>query len=252
MTKGMMMTLERRNVNLVEIKFGRDSDVGTFSGYGAAFGNVDAMGDVIKRGAFKLTLKEWQERSKWPPMLLQHGGGIFGGGADDMLPVGKWTTMEENDRGLKIEGRLFALNTERGQYIYEGLKSGVLDGLSIGFRIREAVNGTKPGEPRRTLTNIDLWEVSIVTFPANPKARVTAVKALTAEQLRELEAVLRDEGLSRTDAVTAVAGLRKWLQRDAGAPSTTPRDEVVSDQPSQAEAAAQELLGNLCRGILQI
>jgi hypothetical protein len=61
-----------------------------------------------------------------------------------MLPVGKWTSMEENSKGLKVEGELFALNTERGQYIYEGLKAGALDGLSIGYASRNSCNGTKP------------------------------------------------------------------------------------------------------------
>lgn len=223
------MQLERRDVRLVETKL--DSTPGAFSGYGAIFGTEDNLGDVIEEGAFKNTLKEWKkERGKWPPMLLQHGGGFFGGGAEDMLPVGQWTDMQENRRGLKVEGQLFALSTEKGQYIYEGLRSGVLDGLSIGFRTRQFVQGTKPGEPDRTLTEIDLWEVSIVTFPANPQARVTAVKNLSIEQIRDLEGALRDGGLSQSDGRRAVAAFKRWLQRDAGAPTSTPRDEALPDE----------------------
>jgi HK97 family phage prohead protease len=221
------MDLERREVRLTETKI-LDTP-GAFSGYGAAFNNVDAMGDVIQEGAFGNSLKEWQARGKWPPMLLQHGGGFFGGSADSMLPVGQWTEMEENRRGLKVGGQLFALNTERGQYIYEGLKAGALDGLSVGFKTKQYVAGTKPGEPDRTLTEIDLWEVSIVTFPANPKARVMAVKSLTVEELRELEGALRDGGLSRADALKGVVAFKRWLQRDAGAPERKPRDEAVPD-----------------------
>jgi hypothetical protein len=231
----MTLRIERRDFGLVEVR-ATDEAVGKFSGYGAIFGNTDSYGDVIERGAFSDTLSEWSDRGKWPPMLLQHGGGFFGGGADDMLPVGKWDSMEENSKGLKVEGELFAVNTERGQYIYEGLKSGVLDGLSIGFLTREFRAGTKPDEPDRTLTNIDLWEVSIVTFPANPKARVGAVKSLTTEELRDLEAILRDEGLSQRDAKTALSGFRKWLQRDAAAPVSAPRDEVVPEVAEIMEA----------------
>ena len=194
------MQIERRDIRLMETKL--DDGAGTFAGYGSVSGNVDAMGDVIQQGAFAETLGEWRDKGKWPPMLLQHGG--WGLGADDMLPVGQWTDMTENSRGLKVEGRLFALDTERGRYIHEGLKSGALDGLSIGFQVREAVEGTRPGEPRRKLTNIDLWEVSIVTFPANPKARVGSVKTLGTDELRELEGALRDEGLSRADSRIAV------------------------------------------------
>jgi hypothetical protein len=232
------MDLERREVRLTETK--ATGKTGAFSGYGAVFNNEDAMGDVIQEGAFASSLKEWEQRGKLPPMLLQHGGGFFGGSADGLLPVGQWTDMEENTRGLKVDGQLFALSTERGQYIYEGLKAGVLDGLSIGFKTKQFIQGTKPGEPDRTLTEIDLWEVSIVTFPANPKARVTAVKALSVEQLRELEGILHDGGLSRADARRGVVAFKRWLQRDAGAPDRKPRDEAVPDE-------AQEILGILDR-----
>ena len=228
--------IERRDVRLLETK--ASDEPGRFSGYGAVFGNVDATGDVIQAGAFAESLREWKGRGKWPPMLLQHGGGVFGGGAEDMLPVGEWVDMEENRRGLKVEGQLFALGTEKGQYIYEGLKAGVLDGLSIGFQTRESISGTRAGEPDRILTNIDLWEVSIVTFPANPKARVTAVKGMTIEQLRELEDALRDAGLSRTDRQKAVAVLKHWSQRDAGAPISGQRDAAAPDDETAAILAA--------------
>lgn len=241
-----MPEVERRDVALQELKFSGKAgdDAGVFSGYGAYFHNVDSDGDVISPGAFADSLAEWSGRGKFPPMLLQHGGGIFGGTADDMTPVGKWTSMQENARGLKVEGRLYALGTDRGQYIYEGLKEGDFDGLSIGFETVEQKFGTKPSEPDRTLTKVNLWEVSLVTFPANPKARITAVKSLTVEQSRELEAILRDEGLSHRDAVTAIAGLKRWIQRDAGGPGrNTPRDVVVPDDEREAAELLQALKG---------
>lgn len=207
----------------IEIKLASDEidqKTGEFSGYGAVFGNVDSYGDVIEKGAFKSTLREWEGVGKYPPMLLQHGGGWMGG-ADDMLPVGQWTAMEENAKGLKVSGKLFALSTERGQYIYEGLKSGVLDGLSIGYRARKFVNGTKPGEPRRKLTEIDLMEVSIVTFPANGKARVGAVKAADIKTIREFEDFLRDAGGFSHAAAKAIAS--------GGFKAADPRDEDGAD-----------------------
>lgn len=223
----------------IEFKFAADDQkTGTFSGYGAIFGNVDSYGDVIEKGAFKDTLRAWEDKGKYPPMLLQHGGGFFGGGADDMLPVGQWTSMEENSRGLKVEGRLFALDTERGKYIYEGLKSGVLDGLSIGFRTIKERLGTKPSEPRRFLEAVDLMELSIVTFPANDKARVGNVKALADFDPRELEDALRDAGFSQRDRKRAVAVFRDLLRRDAGETPT----ETLCD-----EAAAAELVASIKR-----
>jgi len=184
--------MDRIRVDMKEVKFASDKS-GVFSGYGGVTGNKDFGGDVIAKGAFRDTLREWQDKGKFPPMLLQHGGGFLGG-AMDALPVGKYTDMEENAKGLKVEGELFALNTERGQYIYEGMKAGSLDGLSIGCRVKEFVLGTKPTEPRRTIKSLDLVEVSIVTFPMNDKARIGAVKSADIKTIREFEDFLRDVG----------------------------------------------------------
>lgn len=197
-----------------ELKFATDKS-GVFSGYGAIFGNVDQGGDLIQKGAFKDTLRAWEDKGKLPPMLLQHGGGFLGG-ADDMLPIGKWTSMEENAKGLKVEGELFAINTDRGQYIYEGLKANALDGLSIGYRAKEFVLGTKPGEPRRTLKSVDLVELSVVTFPMNDKARVGAVKAGDIKTIRDFEDWLREAGFSNAQA-KAIAS--------RGFKASEPRDE---------------------------
>lgn len=210
----------------LEIKFasGGSAKEGSFEGYGAMFGNVDSYGDVIDKGAFKDTLRVWEDKGKYPPMLLQHGGGMFGGTAEDLLPVGKYTSMEENTRGLKVAGELFALGTEKGQYIYEGLKSGALDGLSIGYVAKKFTMGTKPGEPRRTLQAIDLKELSIVTFPANDRALVGNVKAARdVKTIREFEDFLRDVGgFSHAAAKAIAAGGFKA--------SAEPRDEDVDGE----------------------
>jgi HK97 family phage prohead protease len=248
------MRIERRKLSLPDVKLDVEPDEsGIFSGYGAYFGNEDAYSDVIERGAFKDTIKEWKGRRKWPPMLLQHGGGMFSESPDGMLPVGQWTHMEEDSKGLKVEGKLFALNTERGQYIYEGLRSGALDGLSIGYKVREQRRGTRAGEPERTLLNIDLWEVSIVTFPANDKARITGVKTLTADQSRHLESILGERGLSRRDRAIAVSAFKNWLQRDAEAPGSTLREEAVPGDMGSADAAlaADQLLARILSGSLR-
>lgn len=203
-----------------EFKFANDAKDGTFSGYGAVFGNLDSHGDVIERGAFKRNLQEWEQKGKLPPMLLQHGG--FFGPVDDMLPVGKWTSMEENAKGLKVEGQLFAMNTDRSQLIYEGLKAGSLSGLSIGYRAKKFTSGTKPNEPRRLLHDIDLVELSIVTFPSNDKATVGAVKSADIDALSSIsdfEDFLREAGGDRWTKKTArdfVGRLLKVARREAG------------------------------------
>lgn len=219
---------------LIDVKFASNgAKEGTFSGYGSIFGNVDSHGDVIEKGAFTRTLQDSKTKGKLPKMLLQHGG--FYGPVDDMLPIGKWTSMEENSKGLKVEGELFGLNTDRGALIYEGMKSGELDGLSIGYRPKKFVMGTKPSEPYRTLQDVDLLEVSVVLWGSNDKALVNQVKAIELFNPRELERDLKSI-LSGADAVKAVAIVKKHLQRDAdGQPTSSSRDEE----------AAMELLAEL-------
>lgn len=212
---------------LTEVKFASSgAKEGTFSGYASIFGNIDSHGDIVEKGAFKNSLREWEEKGKWPKMLLQHGG--FFGPVDDMLPIGKYTNMEENSKGLKVEGELFGLNTDRGSLIYEGMKSGELDGLSIGYKTVKYRMGTKPKDPTRWLEEVKLFEVSIVLFGSNDKATIGQVKAADFLNPRELERELRGI-LSANDAVKAVAIVKKHLQREAdGHPSTGSRDEALA------------------------
>ena len=190
------------------------TQVGTFKGYGSIFGNVDSYGDVVAAGAFKKTLKEWKARDRYPPMLLQHGA--FGLSSEDGIPVGVYTKMEEDEKGLYVEGKLFALETQRGQYIHEGLKSGALDGLSIGYIPRDVAYGKKPDEPRRTLKAVDLREVSIVTYPANDRSRITGAKAIdTITKLSEAEDFLRSAGFSDSQAVAFVSRIKGLRPSDS-------------------------------------
>jgi hypothetical protein len=138
------------------------SGTGVFVGYASLFGVRDASGDMVMRGAFAASLK------KRPPenirMLFQH---------DPAEPVGTWLEMRENERGLYVRGRLDK-NVQRGRELLSLLESGGLDGLSIGFR---TVNATREKHDRtRQLLTIDLWEVSLVTFPMLAGARVSELK----------------------------------------------------------------------------
>lgn len=189
------------------------TDEMSFEGYGAVFGNVDSYGDVIAPGAFADTLAGAKQSNQWPAMLMQHGG--FLGGAEDMTPVGIWTDLVEDGTGLRATGRL--ADTPRGREAYTLLKMQprpALTGLSIGYTPKEWSPRTKPEEPRRTLKKVELWEVSLVTFPANPKARISNVKSCLTE--RDAEEALREAGFSRTEAkalvrkgFTAIGGQRE-------------------------------------------
>jgi HK97 family phage prohead protease len=193
--------MERLHCGLGEVKFaGTESDM-SFAGYGAVFGNVDSYGDVISPGAFKDTLTASKRSGNWPAMLSQHGGFLGG----DATPIGVWTEMREDDTGLYVEGKL--ADTPRGVEAYKLLKMTprpAINGLSIGFIAKEWSMRSKPEEPRRTLKTLDLMEVSLVTMPANPKARVQSVKG-DINTIRDFETFLRDVGGFSNAAAKAIA-----------------------------------------------
>lgn len=216
-------TVERKRVafNGIEIAAAADAaapDEMRFKGYGAVFGNVDSYGDVIEQGAFAETLKSAKKDGAFPSMLLQHGG--WGLNAQDMTPIGVWDTLEEDAKGLVSEGVLAPI--QRGQEAYALMKMKprpAITGLSIGYIAKKYTVGSKPEEPRRLLHEIDLVEISLVTFPANAKARISSVKSADGEfSEREFEQLLRDAGLSKKEANIVISGGFRQLKtlRDAG------------------------------------
>lgn len=138
---------------------------GTFFGYASVFDAVDSHNESVTPGAFRATLAAWSRKDGAPAMLWMH---------DPTTPIGVWIGMAEDQRGLAVHGRL-ALGTQKGREAYELMKMKALTGLSIGYRVR----GSRIDVKRRIrlLTEVDLFEVSLVTFPSNDKARVLRVKA---------------------------------------------------------------------------
>lgn len=205
---------DRLECGLIELKFDATSEKEmTFEGYGAIFGNVDSYGDVIAKGAFKTTIREAKASGQWPAMLQQHGG--WGMSADDLMPIGVWTDMEEDEKGLFLKGKLAP--TARGQEMFTLMKMQprpAITGLSIGYIPIKWKMRSTPDEPRRTLEEVALKEISPVTFPANPKARVQSAK--TELTKRRVEQALRDVGLSHSEAKAFIAVGFKTLdgQRD--------------------------------------
>lgn len=187
---------------------------GTFEGYASTFGERDLGGDIVEPGAFTKTIKA--RGPKGVKMLADH---------DPRERIGVWTDLLEDSKGLYVKGRLLT-EKSNGREALIDLKAGALDAMSIGFRSKsDSYDGRRRA---RLLKEVDLLEISLVPFPMNEGARVTAVKSvqdMDAEDWREIEATLRMKGLSRTDAVKAVSGFKEWLRRDAGEPETSPRDE---------------------------
>jgi HK97 family phage prohead protease len=186
-----------------EIK-AEEGDAGTFSGYGSIFGNVDLGQDVVEKGAFSRSIAK--RGAKGIKLLYQHR-------IDE--PIGIFDEIVEDERGLKVKGRL-AMGTQRGREAYELMKMGALDGLSIGYRLEPKGYTYDADKGRRYLKEVDLMEISAVTFPMNPRARVSAVKGADWT-VRQWESFLRDAGsLSRSEAKAAAAAVAKALGlRDA-------------------------------------
>lgn len=189
------MEFKLQAIDDVELKFA-DSKPGVFSGYASKFNGLDSYGDTIAPGAYAKTLRNRKQN----PILLRwsHWGPV----------IGKWTALEEDDVGLKVEGELTPGHSVASD-VYASLKHGAVNGLSIGFRLPE--NGFEMDGHVRVLKRIDLVEISIVETPADLGARVGDVKSAIddAMTLKEIEALLRDTGrFSRADATALVARVK--------------------------------------------
>lgn len=202
------------------------SDDGAIEGYGSVYGVKDSYGDVIVKGAFSESIKAHKSEGTMPAMLWQH---------DERDPIGVWTDMSEDDNGLHLKGRV-AVETQRGKDALALLRMKAINGLSIGFVATKKSFDDKAGV--RILSGIDLWEVSLVTFPANVKARVTSIKAADVAgitSIRQAEKPLRDAGFSDDAAKAYLASVKRIVldERDA------------RDATAKASAAASALLSRL-------
>ena len=175
---------------------------GSIEGYGSVFGVIDSYEDSIAKGAFSASIAAHKAAGTMPALLWQHD-------SDD--PIGVWTEMVEDAKGLLLKGRL-CLDTTCGKEAYALLKMGAINGLSIGF-ISKKWSYDETTEVR-TLSEVDLWEVSLVTFPANSKARITGVKSSNElATLKDAERVLRDSGFSKQDATAFVSRVKTLSSR---------------------------------------
>jgi len=182
---------------------------GTFEGYASIFNHEDMGRDIIMPGAFADSLAA--RGAAGIKLLFQH---------DANQPIGVWTRLEENARGLFAQGRLMR-DVAKAREVLSLMRAGALDGLSIGFRALKGRRDRATGI--RRLEKVDLWEISVVTFPLLSEARIAAVKARPfasgAPTEREFERWLtRDAGLTRSEARAVIGAGLKGLKalRDAG------------------------------------
>ncbi len=182
---------------------------GVIEGYASVFERLDGGHDIVLPGAFARTLAERPPSSI--KLLWQH---------DPKQPVGIVEELREDARGLHVRARLLP-ELKRGREALALIEAGALDGLSIGYRTVKARHDASSGA--RLIEEIDLWEISLVTFPMQPAARIRALKAATPHQgIRAFERFLRDAGgFSRTEAKALAAhGFSALVRRDAE-PSAT-------------------------------
>ncbi len=192
------------------------SDEGTITGYGSLFGDLDSGGDIVMPNAFGKNLKA--RAGKTIPMLWNH---------IDSFPIGKWTSVEEDERGLKLTGK-FTMASPKAQEIHALVKDEVISGLSIGYITKDAERDAKTGI--RRLKELDLREVSVVTFPMLETAQIDTVKSeegsIGVEEFlslsdREQERVLTKRDARQLSRSAAIALMRDGIpalqaKRDAG------------------------------------
>lgn len=189
-----------------------DAD-GTVEGYASLFGEIDQARDMVMRGAFAETLRLRGPRRI--PMLFQH---------DPAEPVGVWLELREDHRGLYARGRLIP-EVVRARELLSLLRAGAVDGLSIGFR---TVTGRIDPKSRiRRLHAVDLWEISIVTFPLLAGARVRAVKQALSPRASSLRARAERDWAQVVGAAAAAAPAARLVQRRRPPPTGMRRDGCI-------------------------
>jgi HK97 family phage prohead protease len=183
------------------------SDTGEFEGLGSVFGVKDSYGDIVIKGAFQKSLDKWNEKGSFPALLWQHK-------MDE--PIGIYTEMKETDEGLYVKGRLLIDDDPLAKRAHAHMKAGSISGLSIGYALNDWEYDKEKGA--YMLKDIELWEVSLVTFPANEEARISDVKTTLQKgeplQPALVERHLRDVGFSRSQSKAFMANGFKAL-RDA-------------------------------------
>jgi HK97 family phage prohead protease len=190
------------------------SDDGTFEGYGSVFGNVDSYGEKVMPGAFIESLAKHKREGTKVKMLWQH---------NPDQPIGVWDDLAEDAKGLWGQGRLI-LEVQRAKEVYALAKNDAIGGLSIGYR---EVDTDQDGNIR-LLKKLDLYEISPVSFPANRRARIEAVKSERMDEfarrlrdgdpmpIKEFEDILREAGVPKAMAVRiASVGYAKAIRSDS-------------------------------------
>jgi hypothetical protein len=211
------MTELGRFVAPVEFKFITEGEAtpGTFEGYASVFGTQDWHGDMVMPGAFTETLAEHKAAGTMPGLFAEHSFAFFGG---DPLPIGKWLSFEEDDKGLRGVGKISALDSDHGKRIIGLMRDGALPSLSIAYEIPDGGSrkGKQPGEPKRWLDKLTLHSVDVVHAPSNPQAKILSVKAVMAQA----------DHATALSAIQAALALHEQSMSGGDSPTTEERAQM--------------------------
>jgi HK97 family phage prohead protease len=183
-------------------------DTGSLEGYASVFGVRDSYNEVVMPGAFSDSLAKHKREGTFPMMLWQH---------DASEPIGIWAELSDDGKGLRAKGDLLIdQSVPQADKVYSLLKAKAVRGMSIGYR---EIDVTPPenGGPRK-LVQLELMEVSIVSFPANTRARVEAVKA--EDEIQQVKFWKRFEDWARLLRDGEPMPIKEFedILRDAGVP----------------------------------
>ena len=210
--------MEYKQIKLDVTEFDFDDDERMIRGYASVFGGIDSYGDTVMRGAYADTIGE---RERPVRMRWNHFGPV----------IGKWLKMYEDEKGLYVEGQLTPGHSV-AEDVYASLKFGAVDGLSIGYIPKAYIDDKETGI--RTLTEIELIEISVVEEPADLGAKIDEVKGISevlaqCENLKDAENCLRDAcGLSRAAATAIVSQIKTLTQSDSEAKDNTSNGDTAT------------------------
>ena len=216
-------SIQSRSVNFTDTDLKED---GTFSGYASVFGAIDSYGTSWAKGCFKDCLDEMQRSGRVLPMVWSH---------DYTDPIGKYTKLEEDNKGLYVEGKLL-LSVSRAREVYDLMKEKIITGLSVSIDVQEYDYDVD--SDLITFTRCSLYEISPCLFPAVKEARIDTVRSELTP--RYLERVLHEAGLSRAMSAKYANEIVRELS-----------DKTKTDTIQQDLAAFKEFFNDLRSDVLK-
>lgn len=213
------METKRLAITDCDFKFA-DGDARSFTGYAAVFGGVDSYGDTILPGAFRSVVGD----GTWVKMYWNHGW------LRNELPIGRMRVSEDT-KGLRVDEAQFTPKMMRADEVYESMRSGAVDGISIGYKVNPSKVRKNQYGGRDIADFKMLKEVSVVDYPADSAAVVDGIKSAIeeAETMKEIESLLREAaGISRADACGLVARIKALARGDRDAESGPDLKQIVA------------------------